>query len=91
MVRFKANFRCIILSPRKLIYEDEIQSIFLKGDRGEYEILAYHYPLLGVLKEGDIIINWNEKVYIRGGVIRFFANECTIMVEESIRPKAEQT
>ena len=89
-MRFGGNFKCIILSPRKLIYENEIQSIFLRGDRGEYEILAYHYPLMGVLRQGDIIINWNEKIFIRGGVIRFFANECTVMVEESIQPKKEE-
>ena len=85
MVQFKANFKCSILSPEKIIYENEIYSIFLTGDRGEYEILAYHYPLLGVLKRSDIIIDWNEKVHIRGGVIRFFANECVILVEEERR------
>ena len=82
MVQYKGNFKCVILSPNRLIYENEIQSIFLTGDRGEYEILAYHYPLLGVLKKSDIIINWNEKVSIRGGIVRFFANECIVLVEE---------
>jgi len=85
MAEFKGNFKCIILSPRKLVYENEIQSIFLTGDRGEYELLAYHYPLLGVLKKSDVIINWNEKISIQGGVVRFYANECTIMVEEKIK------
>ncbi len=70
------------MSPRKLIFENEINSIFLTGDRGEYELLAYHYPLIGALKRGEVIINWNEAIPIEGGVIRFFANECTIMVEE---------
>ena len=76
------NFKCIIISPRRLVFENEIQSVFLKGDRGEYELLAYHYPLLGVLKAGDVIINWKEKINIKGGVVRFFANECLIMAEE---------
>ncbi len=83
--KYTGNFRCVILSPHSLIYEKEIQSIFLTGDRGEYELLAYHYPLLGVLKKSDVIINWNEKIPIQGGVIRFFANECIIMVEEIMK------
>jgi len=83
------NFKCIVLSPRRLIYEGEIHSLFLNGDNGEYEIQAYHYPLMGVLKKGDIIVNWNEKIFIRGGVIRFFANECTIMVEESLQKQKQ--
>jgi len=86
MINYKGTFKCVILSPHTLIYQNEIQSIFVRGDDGEYELLAYHYPLLGVLRKGDIIINWNERISINGGVMKFFANECTIIVEEEIRP-----
>ncbi len=82
---YKGNFKCIILSPNSLIYENEIQSIFLTGDQGEFELLAYHFPILSVLVKSDIIINWNEKVSIRSGVMRFFANECIILVEEKVK------
>lgn len=82
---YKPHFKCIVLSPHSLIYENEIQSVFLTGDRGEYELLAYHYPLLGVLIPGNIVINWTEKIKIQGGVIRFFANECMIMIEEDVK------
>ena len=74
------------MSPKSLIYENEINSIFLTGDRGEYEILAYHYPVLGLLKESSVIINWKESISIKSGIVRFFANECIILVEEE-RPE----
>ena len=90
MVLSLGYFKCVILSPRKLIYENDIQSIFVQGDQGEYEILPYHYPVIGVLKKGDIVINWEEKIPVQGGVLRFFANECIIMVEEEIAPKVEE-
>jgi F0F1-type ATP synthase epsilon subunit len=91
-MNFLGSFKCIILSPNSLIYENEVESVFLKGDRGEYELLAYHYPVLGVLEKSDVIINWKHKIPIEGGVVRFFANECTIMVEERRKPvqKAEE-
>ena len=75
------------------MYENEVQSVFLTGDKGEYELLAYHYPLLGVLSQGDIVINWQEQIPIKGGVVRFFANECIILVEEdfaSMKAKAKK-
>lgn len=81
------KFKCIILSPNSLIYENEVESLFLTGDKGEYELLAYHYPLLGVLQKSDVVINWSQRIPIEGGVVRFFANECTIMVEERNKPK----
>lgn len=87
MVQFRPHFKCIILTPNELLYENEIESIFLTGDKGEYELMAYHYPLLGVLKEGDVLINHKERIPIKGGVVRFFANECIILVEEEIKRK----
>jgi F0F1-type ATP synthase epsilon subunit len=83
MAKFKNNFRCVILSPKNLIFESEVTSLFIIGDRTEYELLAYHYPLIGLVKQGDIIVDWKKSIPIRSGILRFFANECTILVEES--------
>lgn len=66
-----------------MIFESEINSLYIMGDRTEYEILAYHYPLIGLVQQSDIIIDWKRRVPIRSGILRFFANECTILVEES--------
>ena len=81
---YLSNFKCVILSPNKVILEKEVNSVFLTGDTGEYELLAYHFPLLGVLVKSNIVINGQEKIPIQGGIVRFFANECVIMVEEVI-------
>lgn len=90
MVSYKGNFKCIVMSPNNLLYENEVQSVFLNGDIGEFELLAYHYSLLGVLKKGDIIINGKERIPISGGVVKFFANECIIMVEEDLVKKSKK-
>jgi F0F1-type ATP synthase epsilon subunit len=88
--QYTGNFRCVILSAKRLVFEEEINSLFISGDCGEYELLAYHYPLVGIIK-GDIVINWDRRLPVKGGVVRFFANECTIMIEEKIEenPQAE--
>ena len=83
MPPFKDSFRCVILSPKHLIFESEVNSLFIMGDRSEYELLAFHYPLIGLVQKGDIIIDWKRRVPINSGILRFFANECTILVEES--------
>ena len=83
MEQYKGTFKCVILSPNNLVYENEITSLFLTGDRGEFELLAYHYPIVSVLAKGNIVINNSEKIPIAGGVMRFFANECTVLIEES--------
>jgi len=87
--QYTGNFRCVILSAKRLVFEEEINSLFISGDRGEYELLAYHYPLIGIIK-GDIVINWDRRLPVKGGVVRFFANECTIMIEEKIEEKPKE-
>ncbi|MBF0122858.1 MAG: hypothetical protein HQL21_05560 [Candidatus Omnitrophica bacterium] len=88
--QYKANFRCVILSAKRRVFEDEINSLFVTGDQGEYEILAYHYPLIGIVK-GDLVINWEKRLQVKGGVLRFFANECNIIVEEKISEQAKES
>ena len=88
MPPFKNNFRCVILSPKNVIFEEEINSLYIMGDRTEYELLAYHYPLIGLVQQSDLIINWKDRLPIRSGILRFFANECTILVEESDKTMA---
>ncbi len=83
MANSKSNFRCIILSPKHLIYENEVTSVFFHGDQGEYELLAYHYPLIGILAQGDVVIDLNKRISVKSGIVRFYANECTVLIEET--------
>jgi F0F1-type ATP synthase epsilon subunit len=82
---YKGNFKCIILSPKNIIFESDVNSLFIIGDVSEYEILAYHYPLIGLVQKGDIIVDWSRRIPVRSGILCFFANECTILVEETER------
>ena len=86
----KPTFRLSVMTPEALLYQNEVESVFLTGDRGEYELLAYHYPVLGILKQGNIIINWRESVPIKFGLVKFFANDCIILVEEIERLKPKR-
>lgn len=76
-------FRCIILSPKNLVFEKEITSVFVQSDKGEFELLSYHYPLVGILVQGDIVIDQIYRIPVKSGIVRFYANECTILVEET--------
>lgn len=86
----RTTFKCTIMTPDALLYEKDVYSVFLTGDKGEYELLPYHYPVLGILKEGCIIIDWQESVAIKMGIVRFFANDCIILVEQEIHIKRKK-
>ena len=83
--KYKATFKISVMTPDSLLYQNEVESVFFTGDQGEYELLPYHYPVLGVLAAGNIIVNWKEAIPIKFGVIKFFANDCIVLVEETER------
>ncbi len=91
-MKYKATFKISIMTPDSLLYQDEVESAFFTGDQGEYELLPYHYPVIGVLEQGNIIINWREAVPIKFGIVKFFANDCIVLVEEieRIRPQKKK-
>ena len=88
---YKATFKLSVMTPEALLYQNDVESVFLTGDTGEYELLPYHYPVLGILTQSNIIINWREAVPIKFGLIKFFANDCIILVEELERIRPTKT
>lgn len=84
------TFKLSVMTPDALLYQNEVESVFFTGDHGEYELLAYHYPIIGILTQGNIVINWREAVPVKFGVVKFFANDCIVLVEEIDRFRPEK-
>ncbi|MFH1790838.1 MAG: hypothetical protein ABH885_02505 [Candidatus Omnitrophota bacterium] len=75
------SIKLLIMNPEQKVFEGTVTSIFIQGDTGEYELLPYHYPVLGLLCQGRIIIDWKYAIYVKKGIARFFKNDCVILVE----------
>jgi F0F1-type ATP synthase epsilon subunit len=75
-------FKATILNPKRTLIEKEVFSIFLPGTEGEFEVMQFHKPLIALLKSGHIIINWEEALKIRKGVVMVHQDELIAMVEE---------
>jgi F0F1-type ATP synthase epsilon subunit len=75
-------FHLTILNPKHVLYEGDVNSVFLHGDQGEFEVMPYHTPIVSLLKEGDVIVNWETKIPIKKGLMKFFNNDCVVLVEE---------
>ena len=77
-----ATFSLKILNPKHVVFEGSVSSVFLPGDAGEFELLAYHVPIVSLLKEGDIVVDWKSRIPIKKGMVRFNDEECVILLEE---------
>lgn len=73
-----------LITPEKIVFEDDVNAIYAKGTRGSFGILPDHIPFMSTLAV-DIakVIKNNEEIKfsIIGGAIQFKNNEAIILTE----------
>ena len=73
-----------IVSPEKIIYSGEAESVTLPGLSGSFTILDRHAPIISALKKGVITYRINEKeeeVIINEGFVEAKNNSVSVCVE----------
>ena len=75
-------FHLKIVSLKKTLFNGETSSVYICGDQGEYELLPYHYALIGGLLPSEIKIAGHDNVRVKTGAVLFSENKCTIIVEQ---------
>ena len=75
-------FKAIIATSTKTLFEGDVKSIFLPGATGEFEVLEFHKPIMSLLKEGKIVIDWDKEIIIKRGAMRMSGDEFAAIVEE---------
>ena len=73
-----------IVTPERLVYEDEVDSVNLPGIEGELGILPHHAPLLSMLGVGELRIRKGgaeESFAIVGGFVQVRPDKVVVMAE----------
>ena len=84
-----------IISPEKVLFKGEVDSVSVPGTNGEFQMLNHHAAMLSTLVEGtvkfetsgsdneisdDISANGNiHTLEIKGGVIEMSDNKATVL------------
>lgn len=82
----EARLQVVILSSEKVIYEGEAVSVILPGEKGVFEVLAYHKGIMSRLLRGKLIVD-GHALPIKRGVARVGMNQVTVVVEEDTGSK----
>ncbi len=75
-------FKATIFTSNKVLFEGDVRSVFLPGASGEFEVLELHKPILSLLRQGDIVINGDTKIPVKGGAMRMSGDEFVAVVEQ---------
>lgn len=74
-----------IISPEKVIYEGEVESVLVPGTLGSFEILTDHAPIISSLEPGVVEYateaEGKQQFSIKGGFVEMKKNKVSLCVE----------
>lgn len=73
-----------IVTPERLAYSDEVDSVQVPGSEGELGILPHHAPLVSILGIGELRIRkgGSEELFaIAGGFVQVLPDKVVVMAE----------
>ena len=71
-----------IMTPKTVLFEDEVESAVFPGDKGDFEVLQFHKSLLSRLRPGQICLNDDEFIDVTAGVVRVYRDQVIALVEQ---------
>lgn len=78
-----------IVSPERVVYEDQVDSVSIMTAMGEITVLPGHIPLLGLVKPGELIVRKDGEVQylsVLGGFVEVHGdNALTILADAAER------
>ncbi len=77
------NLHVTIVSPERTLFEAEVEAVFVPGEKGRFEILKNHAPLLSSLEAGRIVCTGGTpfELNISTGFVEVKENKVTLCVE----------
>lgn len=77
------NLRVTIISVERTLFDGEVQALFVPGERGSFEVLKNHAPIISSLSAGSIrcVGTTPFEVEISGGFIEVSDNRVNLCVE----------
>ena len=73
-----------IISPEKVIFDGEVESLKVPGIQGSFEVLNNHAPIISSLVKGDVEYKSkgeSNKLSAAGGFVEVKKNEISLCVE----------
>ena len=77
--------RLKVISPEKILFDGDVESVTVPGTLGEFEVLENHAPIISSLNAGKMMfVVPNEgkmEINIAGGLVEVQKNEVSLSVE----------
>ncbi len=83
-----ASFRFELVSPDKLMFSGQAESVLVPGSEGDFVVLRDHAPVMASLRPGVVAIvdarGKHTRVFVRGGFADVSASGLIVLAETAI-------
>ncbi len=83
-----AAFHFELVSPEKLLFSGDVESVVAPGAEGQFTVLKDHAPVMTTLKSGVVTVGGSngkvEKLFVRGGFADVSSAGFTILAELAV-------
>ena len=84
-----AAFPFELVSPERLLFTGDVESVVVPGTEGEFTVLKDHAPLMSTLKPGIVTSaeagSKQSRLFVRGGFADVNPSGLTILAETAVR------
>lgn len=81
-------FHFELVSPEKILFKDQVESVVIPASEGEMTILEKHAPIMTALRPGVVTVaqsgGKSRKLFVRGGFADVSADGFTLLAEQSL-------
>lgn len=75
-----------IITPEKIVYEDEITQVTIPTKQGQITVLSHHIPLISILEPGELIIKKDGQeapLFVSGGFVEVRKGNKIVILADS--------
>ncbi|HUC38424.1 MAG TPA: ATP synthase F1 subunit epsilon [Acidimicrobiales bacterium] len=82
-----ATFPALLITPERVVLEEDVSSVILRTDEGDVAFLAGHTPLIGSLVPGLVRIahedGSEQRFEVTGGLVHVTPERVWVLVPEA--------
>ena len=70
----------LLITPQEVLFDGKARSVILPGEKGTFEVLPHHKPLLSLIVKGEILVD-GRPFPIQRGVAKVAKNLLQAVIE----------
>lgn len=79
-----ASFSFELVSPERVLFSGDVNSVVVPAAEGEITVLANHAPFMSAVRHGVVTVDGGKRLFVRGGFVDVNAAGLTLLAEQAV-------